>query len=50
MFEHILGMVIDIWGFHLQNQSWSLERVEENNVLSESFIASPILALEYYKN
>ena len=35
MFEHILGMVIDIWGFHLQNQSCSLEKVEENDMLSD---------------
>ena len=38
MFEHTLRMFIDIWGFWHQNQSWSLEKVEENNGPSEFLI------------
>ena len=36
MFEHVLGLVIDIWGFGHQKQSFTKPRqVEENKVPSE---------------
>ena len=45
MFDHILGMVIEIWGFHHQYQSWSHEKVGENNVMSKFFWTGPLIEI-----